>query len=438
MEVLEVLLQRSLEPGYLAEHFAVDVLQASARGGPAFEILVGKHHGAVHEVAENRHELAVVALLEVLPAEIVVLGLRSVGGQHVAHHVLLAGEVLEIFVRPYGPVARSGYLVALEVEEFVGRHVVRKDIASVGLEHRGEHYAVEHYVVLAYEMYQAGVIGLPPPLPIIGEKLPGVGDIAYGSVEPHVEHLALGPLHGHRDAPLEVAGHGAGLQASVQPALDLAVDIGPPFLVTLQYPFTQPLLIVLQGKVPVGGLLLYGSGSAELALGVQQLLRAQGAAAFLTLVAVGPFGPALGACADYVTVGKEGPGLRVVVLLGLADNELAFIVELAEEVRSRLLMYGGGRPAVDVEIDAQPGEGVPYQAVVPVHYVLGRTALLAGLDCDGHPVFVGAAHEQHVLALQAKIPDVYVGRHVDSGQMSYMHRAVGVRQGAGYKRSLEF
>ena len=67
---------------------------------------------------------------------------------------------------PDSPVAGSGDLVALEIEELVGRDVVRQDIAvAVGFEHRREDYAVEDDVVLADEMHKTGVLTLPPFLP---------------------------------------------------------------------------------------------------------------------------------------------------------------------------------------------------------------------------------------------------------------------------------
>ena len=77
LEGLDVLLQRGLQLRDLREYFLVDVLQRAADRYLAVEILVREHHRPVDEVAEDGHELAVVALLEVLPAEVVVLGLRK-------------------------------------------------------------------------------------------------------------------------------------------------------------------------------------------------------------------------------------------------------------------------------------------------------------------------------------------------------------------------
>ena len=91
------------------------------RGGNlSVEIFVSEHHGAVHEVSENGHKLAVVAGLKVTPCEVVVLCFGSVGCEHVTQHILLSGEVHEILVKPHRPVARSRNLVAFEVQELIG------------------------------------------------------------------------------------------------------------------------------------------------------------------------------------------------------------------------------------------------------------------------------------------------------------------------------
>ena len=49
---------------------------------------------------------------------------------------------------------------------------------------------------------------------------------------------ALGALYGHGHAPVEVAAHGTRLQAAVEPALALAVDVHLPlFVTTLEHTF---------------------------------------------------------------------------------------------------------------------------------------------------------------------------------------------------------
>ena len=178
----------------------------------------------------------------------------------------------------------------------------------------------------------------------------------------------------------------------------------------------------------MGGLLLHRLGSAELGLRVDELLRAESASAFLALVTICTFRTALGAGADNVAVCKEGLCLRVIVLLALPGYELALVVELAEEGGGVGLVHLAGGAAVDVEVDAETREGVLDDLVVPVDYVLRSAALLTGLDGDRHSVLIASADIEHVLALHAQVPHIYVSRHIHAGKMAYVHRSVGIRE----------
>ena len=72
-----------------------------------------------------------------------------------------------------------------------------------------------------------------------------------------------------------------------------------------------------------------------------------------------------------------------------------------------------------------------------VHYILRGHSVGACLYGDRHAVLIGAADEEDILSPHPEISYIYVGRHIDSGQMADMHRTVGVRQSACHKRSLE-
>ncbi len=166
VECIEVALQACTCLAHVSHQLAVDILKLRRCRHLTVEIFLGEHCGAVHEVAQHSHELIVVTCLEVGPGEVVVLRFRSVGRQHIAEHILLAGEVAQIFVEPYSPVARGRYLVALQVQEFIGRHIVGQlKSVAVGHQHGGEHYAVKHNVVLAYEVDNPGFGVLPIGLP---------------------------------------------------------------------------------------------------------------------------------------------------------------------------------------------------------------------------------------------------------------------------------
>ena len=218
---------------------------------------MSEHQSAVHEVAEDCHQFIIVASLEIFPSEVVVLSFRSVGSKHIAEHVLLAREVFKIFVKPYSPVARSRDLVALEVQELVAWHIVGQDKRAFSLEHSREHDAVEHDVVLADEVDQASRIVLPPSFPSVGEEFLSVADIADRRIKPHIEHLALSALYRHWNTPIEVAGHRTWLQTVVEPALALAIHVRTPFFVVLKDPLFEPLLMLVERKIPVSGRFLH-------------------------------------------------------------------------------------------------------------------------------------------------------------------------------------
>ena len=119
----------------------------------------------VHEVSIHSNQLTVVTLLEVFPCKVIVLCLRSIGGQHISQHILFAREINQIFVQPYCPVARCGNLVVLKIQELVCRHIVGQYITTMCLQHCREHDAVEHDIVLTNKVDQSRRRVLPPFLP---------------------------------------------------------------------------------------------------------------------------------------------------------------------------------------------------------------------------------------------------------------------------------
>ena len=105
LEVVEQMLNVGLDVLKLLDGLLVNVLQFAAGRHYAVPVFLGELQRTVYEVAVDAHQFAVVALLEVFPCEVVVLSFGRVGGEHIAQHILLAGEVNEILVQPYRPVA---------------------------------------------------------------------------------------------------------------------------------------------------------------------------------------------------------------------------------------------------------------------------------------------------------------------------------------------
>ena len=135
-------------------------------------------------------------------------------------------------MQPYSPVPRRGNLVAFEVKELVGGHIVGQYVRPLSLQYRREHNAVEHDVVLADEVDEFGLGVFPIFLPI-GRKLLGERYIANRRVKPNIKHFAFCALHGYGDAPIKVAAHGSRLQSLVEPTLALSIDVYFPILMVL-------------------------------------------------------------------------------------------------------------------------------------------------------------------------------------------------------------
>ena len=75
--------------------------------------------------------------------------------------------------------------------------------------------------------------------------------------------------------------------------------------------------------------------------------------------------------------------------------------------------------------------------MVAIHDILRRDAFLLGTKRDGHTVLIGATNHQDLLTLQAEITCVNIGRHINTRQVSDMHRTVGIRQSRCYQCSFK-
>ena len=434
--VLDVALQLCLDLLQLRNGLLIIVGQLATSGNYTVIILLREDQGAVDEVTQDSHQLRVVTCLEVLPSEVVILRLGGICTQYVTKYILLSGELLQILMQPDGPVARGRNLVAFEVQELVRGDIFGQDVVAMRLQHRGEYDAVEDDIILTDEVDELRLLIFPILLPI-GRKVLRGRDIANRSIEPYIEHLTLGTLNRHGNTPIQVAAHGTGLQTAIQPALALAIDIRFPLLVTLQNPVAKHLLVVVQGQIPVLGLLLHRLRTRHSTVRVNQLIGRKGRTTLLALVAIGTVVATLGAGTYNIAVGKEGLGLLVVVLLGGLLDELTLIVELAEELRSGLVVRRRGGTRIDIERDTQPLKRAFDKVVVTVHDILGRNALLAGLDGDGYAMLIRAANRNYVGTLQSQVARIDIRRHIDTCQVADMDRTIGIGKCRGNEVSFE-
>ena len=208
---------------------------------------------------------------------------------------------------------------------------------------------------------------------------------------------------------------------------------------TLENPLLEPALILVEGQEPVGGILEDEGMVAVLGVRVDQFGGIQIAAtAVLTLIALGSGMMAIGALALDVAVGKELAVLLVIELLGRLLDEFALIVEFAEKLGGKLVMRLAGRAAVDVVGDTEFLERLLDELMIAVHNLLGGDALLAGALSHGHAVLIASTHEQHILALQAQVTHIDVGRHIHASQVADVDGSVSIGQRRRHQRAGKF
>ena len=121
---------------------------------------------------------------------------------------------------------------------------------------------MKYNVVLPDEMDQACLFIFPVLFPVRGQLL-GSRNITNGCVKPYIEHLSVGTFNGYGNPPVQIATYCTGMQSLVEPRFALSVYIGLPLLVLLQDPLLEPGLVLVQGKVPVFGLLQNRLTSAD-------------------------------------------------------------------------------------------------------------------------------------------------------------------------------
>ena len=117
-----------------------------------------------------------------------------------------------------------------------------------------------------------------------------------------------------------------------------------------EYPVLEPLLIVTEREVPVLGRLLDKSVSRVVFVcRIDELLRRKRSATLLTLVSVSAFSTTSRASTHDITVSKEFSRHLVAILLFGDFLKLAVVIELAEEVRCKLMVYLACGARVDIK-----------------------------------------------------------------------------------------
>src|SRR6186713_650426 len=105
--------------------------------------------------------------------------------------------------------------------------------------------------------------------------------------------------------------------------------------------------MLVQGKIPVFGVPFNRRLAAEGTMRVDQHIGAEGAAAILTLISIGPLVAADRTGAHNISVRQKGPGFLIVILFTLLYFQFAPAVEVRKKFLGGLMMNGLAGPVID-------------------------------------------------------------------------------------------
>ena len=171
----------------------------------------------------------------------------------------------------------------------------------------------------------------------------------------------------------------------------------------LENPLLQPLLILVQGQIPVLRFLQHGRRTRDSRFWIDELGRREVTTAFLALVAIGTLVMAVRALARHVTVGQELLCLLVVELGSRLLRQFPLIIELTEPFGGKLMMRLRCCSTVDIERDTELLEALLDHLMVAVHHILRSDTLLTGADGNGHTMFIRTIVSSAHRYLQAHI-----------------------------------
>lgn len=100
-------------------------------------------------------------------------------------------------------------------------------------------------------------------------------------------------------------------------------------------------------------------------------------------------------------------------------------------------MNVGSSARIYVERDAELLKRVFDNLMVAVDDILGCDTLFFCFNGDRHPMLVGSTDHNHVLALKAQEAGVNVGGDVNTGEVTDVHRAVGVGESSSDKSAFK-
>ena len=141
------------------------------------------------------------------------------------------------------------------------------------------------------------------------------------------------------------------------------------------------------------GLLLGQWVAVDSIVWIDKLIGRKSSTTLLALVAVGTRSMTTRTLATDITVGEELLGLRVVELFGCLLYEFALIIQLAEEIRSQLMVRLARGAGIDIKRNTKTLERVLDNLVVAIYHLLSSNALLACADGNRYAMLIATTYK---------------------------------------------
>ena len=312
------------------------------------EVLKGHRYGAVDQVAPAIGQLIIDTADEFIPGEVRVIVFRTGHGDEVAQGIWakLRQEILDIddnalgrgeLGTRHGQVLRGDNLRRQVQLAVLVKLTALVALAGIAQKLGRPDLGVEGDIVLALEVIVAGLRVLPEVLPCLrltGAVCPldGGRQVTDDRIEPHVELLSvivLPALNGDRNAPINIARHGARAHILQQVQGELQ-DVRAPIL-TGGKPLLQLLLDGGQIQQEVLGFNELWGLAVDLGYGVDQVHRVKLVATLIALVTAGAIRAADGAGALNIAVRQGASGRRRNSTLGGLFEHVAIGIQALEE-----------------------------------------------------------------------------------------------------------
>ena len=162
---------------------------------------------------------------------------------------------------------------------------------------------------------------------------------------------------------------------------------------------------------------------------LDQILRVEGSATIVALVATGPVVTTVRANSFHIAIWQEPVATRAVGQEHLGRVYISLIQQILKNLLGHLLMIFGVSGSKQVEGYAQPFPRIQKHRMIPAQNIRWRYTFLLSSDCNGSTVGITTGNHQHIVAAHPVVTGKYISGQVAPSDMPHVQWAIGIRPG---------